>query len=176
MALDEATQKFEEARNAETKAVTRQHLMTLCSPVAGTVQQLSTHTLGGVVTTAQSLMEIVPDDALEVESSIENKDVGFVKTGQDVVIKIEAFPYTRYGYLHGTVQSVSNDAVDNKKQGLTFVAHIRLITSRININNQWIDLTPGMAVTAEIKTGKRSVAGYFLNPFMQTAQESMRER
>ncbi len=175
-ALNDATQKFEEARNSEIKAVTRQGLMSLYAPVAGTVQQLSMHTLGGVVTTAQSLMEIVPDDALEVEADIENKDVGFVKTGQEAVVKIEAFPYTRYGYLHGTVQFVSNDAVDNKKDGLIFTAHIKLSTARIRINDQWISLTPGMAVTVEIKTGKRSVAGYFLNPLMQTAQESLRER
>jgi hemolysin D len=74
------------------------------------------------------------------------------------------------------VRSVSNDAVADKKQGLTFVAHVRLPTGRMLINGQWIALTPGMAVSAEIKTGLRSVAGYFLDPLVQTAQESLRER
>ena len=175
-ALDKATQQLEQSRNDETKADTRQKLMSLTAPVSGTVQQLAIHTVGGVATAAQALMEIVPDDAVEVEANIENKDIGFVKAGQDATVKIEAFPYTRYGYLSGKVITVSNDAVQDKKLGLTFVAHIRLPTNRILANDQWINLTPGMAVTAEIKTGKRSVAHYFLDPVIQTGQESMRER
>jgi len=175
-ALDKATQQREQNHDDETKATTRQQLMSLSAPVDGTVQQLSVHTLGGVVTTAQSLMEIVPDDALGVEVSVENKDVGFVKADQDAIVKIDAFPYSRYGYLTGTVRTVSNDAVQDKKQGLSFVARIHLPTDRMLINDQWIRLTPGMAVSAEIKTGTRSVAAYFLDPLMQTAQESLRER
>ncbi|NMM04411.1 HlyD family type I secretion periplasmic adaptor subunit [Paraburkholderia sp. RP-4-7] len=175
-ALDKATQQLGQSRNDETKADTRQKLMSLTSPVDGTVQQLAIHTVGGVATAAQSLMEIVPDDAVEVEANIENKDIGFVKAGQVATIKIEAFPYTRYGYLTGKVIAVSNDAVQDKKLGLTFVAHVRLPTNRILANGQWINLTPGMEVTAEIKTGKRSVAHYFLDPVVQTSQESLRER
>lgn len=175
-ALDKATQQLEQSRNDETKADTREKLMRLTAPVGGTVQQLQIHTLGGVATAAQTLMEIVPDNAIEVEANIENKDIGFVKAGQDATVKIEAFPYTRYGYLTGRVVSVSNDAVQNKKLGLTFVARIRLSTNRIRANDQWIHLTPGMEVTAEIKTGRRSVAHYFFDPVVKTAQESMRER
>lgn len=177
-ALDKANQQFAQNRDDETKAVTRQRLLTLYAPVSGTVQQLSVHTLGGVVTTAQSLMEVVPDDAVEVEASIENKDVGFVNVGQDAIVKIEAFPYTRYGYLTGKVTAVSNNAVQDKdrKLGLTFTARIRLPTSQMPINDKSINLTPGMEVTAEIRTGRRSVAGYFLDPLVQTAGESLRER
>lgn len=174
--LTKASQQFSQDRNDETKAQTRQKLLSLSAPVAGTVQQLVAHTLGGVVTAAQAVMVIVPDDAVEVEASIENKDIGFVIVGQDAIIKIEAFPYTRFGYLTGKIVSVSNDAVQDKKLGLTFVAHIRLTSNRIRIKDKWINLTPGMAVTAEINTGKRSVAHYFFDPLVQTAQESMRER
>ncbi|MFP6562592.1 HlyD family type I secretion periplasmic adaptor subunit [Paraburkholderia sp. B3] len=174
--LEKATQQLTQSRDDETKAQTRQSLMSLTAPVAGTVQQLSVHTLGGVVTTAQSLMEIVPDDALEVEAKLQNKDVGFVQVGQRAAVKVEAFPYTRYGYLNGTITEVSNDAVQDKKLGLTFPVRIRLETNRIRVDNRWITLTPGMAVTADIRTGKRSVVGYFLDPLLQTAQEGMRER
>jgi len=174
--LDKATQQFEQDGNNETKAQTRQKLLSLTAPVAGTVQQLSVHTLGGVVTSAQAVMEIVPDDAVEVEVSIENKDIGFVDVGQDTVVKLEAFPYTEYGYLTGKVISVSNDAVPDKKLGLTFMAHVKLSRNRIYAHDKWVALTPGMAVTAEIKTGTRSVAHYFLDPLVQTSQESMRER
>jgi len=91
-------------------------------------------------------------------------------------VRIEAFPYTRYGYLTGAVVSARNEAIQDKKLDLTFVAHIRLPTNRIFANGQWTNLMPGIAVTAEIKTGKRIVAHCFLDSVMQTGQESMRER
>jgi hemolysin D len=108
--------------------------------------------------------------------TLQNRDIGFVDVGQTVAVKVEAFPYTRYGFLTGTVVSVSNDAVQDKKLGLTFPVRIRLSTNRIRVEKKWITLTPGMQVTADIRTGKRSVAGYFLGPLMENAQESMRER
>ncbi|CAB3746097.1 HlyD family type I secretion periplasmic adaptor subunit [Paraburkholderia humisilvae] len=174
--LEKATQQLTQDRDDEAKAKTRQELLILTAPVSGTVQQLAVHTLGGVVTTAQSLMEIVPDDALEVDATIENKDVGFVSIGQRAAVKVETFPYTRYGMIEGTVIGLSNDAVQDKKLGLAFTARIRLASTRMKIDNRWISLTPGMAVTAEIKTGKRNVAEYFLGPLVESAQESMRER
>jgi len=174
--LEKDTQQATQSRNDEIKARTRQALLSLTAPVAGTVQQLAVHTLGGVVTTAQSLMEIVPNDVLEVEAKLLNKDIGFVEVGQRAAVKIEAFPYTRYGYLNGTVTQVSNDATQDKKLGLTFPVRIRVDTNRIKVDNRWITLTPGMAVTADIRTGQRSVIGYFFDPLLQTAKESMRER
>jgi hemolysin D len=174
--LEKDTQQDTQSRDDETKAQTREALLSLSAPVSGTVQQLATHTLGGVVTTAQSLMEIVPNDTLEVEAQLQNKDIGFVDVGQAAAVKVEAFPYTRYGYITGTVVSVSNDAVQDKKLGLTFPVRIRLSTNRIRVEKKWITLTPGMEVTADIKTGKRSVAEYFLGPLLESAEESMRER
>jgi len=173
---DKAAQQLTQNRNDETKAKTREALLVLAAPVAGTVQQLAVHTLGGVVTTAQAVMEIVPDDTLEVDATVENKDVGFLRVGQRAAVKVEAFPYTRYGMLEGTVIDLSNDAVQDKKLGLAFSVRIRLASNHMKIENRWITLTPGMAVTAEIKTGKRSVAQYFLGPLVEGVQESMRER
>ncbi len=174
--LEKDTQQATQSRDDETKAQTRQALLSLTAPVSGTVQQLAAHTLGGVVTTAQSLMEIVPDDTLEVEAQLLNRDIGFVDVGQSVAVKVEAFPYTRYGFITGTVVSVSNDAAQDKKLGLVFPVRIRLSTNRIHVEKKWITLTPGMEVTADIKTGKRSVVGYFLGPLLESAEESMRER
>jgi len=174
--FDKAMQQYNQSRNDETKADTRQKLLSLTAPVAGTVQQLSVHTLGGVATAAQPVMEIVPDDTLEVEANIENKDIGFVRPGQTALVKVKAFPYTRFGYLKGTVVSVSNDAVQDRRHGLMFVTHVRVPTNRIRTNGAWVRLTPGMEVTAEIHTGKRSVARYFLDPVIETGEESLRER
>lgn len=175
-ALDKATLQYDQYRDDETKAVTREGLLSLTAPVAGTVQQLAVHTLGGVATAAQSLMEIVPDGTLEVEALVENKDIGFIRAGQRATVKVESFPYTRYGYLKGTVRSVSNNAVQDRSKGLAFVARIRLADNSMLINGQWVGLTPGMVVTAEIKTGTRSVAAYFLDPLVRATQESLRER
>ncbi|VXB55510.1 Hemolysin D [Burkholderia sp. 8Y] len=174
--LERRTQEIAASRDEQTKANTRQALLSLTASVAGTVQQLAVHTVGGVVTTAQSLMEIVPDDALRVEAQLQNKDIGFVEVGQKVAVKVEAFPYTRYGYLTGTVDEISNNAVQDKRLGLTFPVRIRLDANRIKVDQRWIALTPGMAITADIRTGRRRVIEYFLDPLMQNAVESMHER
>lgn len=175
-ALDKARQELAQDIGDETKAATRRALMDLRAPTSGIVQQLTVHTVGGVVTAAQSVMEIVPDDTLEVESTIENKDVGFVRVGQPVSVKIEAFPYTRYGTIEGVVTLVSTDAVADRRTGLAFVAHVKIAADHIRAGEQRVQLTPGMAVTAEIKTGRQSVASFLMDPLLQTAQESMRER
>jgi hemolysin D len=175
-ALNQAQQQLAQNQQNETKASQRQQRTILRAPVDGTVQQLAVHTVGGVVTLAQALMEIVPDDTLEVEAQVENKDIGFVYPGQTVAVKIETFPYTRYGTINGTVITVSNDAVQDKKLGLIFPARIRLSTNRIRIENKWVNLAPGMEVTADINTGKRTVAEYFLSPLVDYSKVSLRER
>jgi hemolysin D len=174
--LGKAQAVLSQASNDQTKAEVRQALMKLTAPVSGTVQQLAVHTVGGVVTTAQSLLEIVPDDTLEVEARLANKDIGFVQVGQLTVVKIEAFPYTRFGYLKGTVDNVSNDAISDKKNGWYFAVRIKLPTTQFPVEHKMINLTPGMEVQAEIHTGKRTVAEYFLSPLIVTANESLRER
>ncbi len=128
------------------------------------------------MTTAQALMEVVPDDVLEVEARIENKDVAFVETGQRAAVKVEAFPYLRYGYLNGVVVGVSNSAAADrdKRSSPGFAVHIRIPVSQIEANGKLVSLTPGMEVSAEIKTGKRSVASYFLDPLLQASRESLR--
>ncbi len=149
----------------------------LTAPVDGTVQQLATHTIGGVVTPAQALMTIVPEDnPLEVEAYVENKDIGFVYAGQEAEAKVETFPYTKYGTIHAEVTEVSNDAINDEKKGLIYTAHVKLDRTTIPVENKTVNLTPGMAVTVEIKTGKRRVMEYFLSPLMEYQSESFKER
>lgn len=159
------------------KAHQSERLTRLTAPVAGTVQQLAVRTVGGVVTEAQLLMLIVPEEyALEIEAFLENKDVGFVTSGQEAEVKIETFPYTKYGIVPGTVTSVSEDAINDEKRGLVYSMRVSLARATIAVNGSDIRLAPGMAVTAEIKTGRRRVIEYFLDPLMQYGQESIRER
>ena len=118
-ALDElgkATQYAAEQRQELIKAAQRTGLQELRAPVAGTVEQLSVHTIGGVVQPAQTLMVVVPDNSkLEVEAMLPNRDAGFVHAGEPAELKVEAFTYTRYGLLHGLVRTVSRDALRKER-------------------------------------------------------------
>lgn len=159
------------------KATQREHLATLMAPVAGTVQQLALHTEGGVVTEAQALMVIVPDSAsVSAEVTLENKDIGFVAPGQEVAIKLETFPFTRYGTVKASVDKVTQDAVNDEKRGAIFPATLKLNQTSIDIDGKPIKLAPGMNITAEIKTGQRRVIEYLLSPIQRAGNESLRER
>jgi len=145
--------------------------------VDGEVQQLDVHTIGGVVTPAQALMVIVPKNAhLEVDAMLSNKDIGFVNEGQLTEVKIEAFPFTKYGVIDGEIENISYDAIEDERLGLVYKMKVLLKETTIQVKDKLINLVPGMAVTVEIKTGKRRLIEYFLSPLMQYQDESVRER
>jgi hemolysin D len=175
-----ASLRLQQASQELAKALQRERLTVLSSPVPGTVQQLATHTTGGVVTEAQVLMVIVPDDAnhgdVVAEVVLENKDIGFVSAGQSAEIKLETFLFTRYGTVPATVQRVTADAVNDDQRGAIFPARLQLARNRISIDGKQIRLSPGMNVTAEIKTGQRRVIEYLLSPIQKAGGESLRER
>jgi membrane fusion protein, hemolysin D len=200
-ALGKATQYAAEQRQELIKAAQRTGLQELRAPVAGTVEQLSVHTIGGVVQPAQTLMVIVPDDSkLEVEAMLPNRDAGFVHAGEAAELKVEAFTYTRYGLLHGTVRSVSRDALRKEQDApgpdrdrssakspstdgkgsdsadSAYVARISLAETWVETEQGPLALEPGMTVMAEIKTGQRRVISYVLSPFMRYRHEALRER
>ncbi|ECG5644607.1 HlyD family type I secretion periplasmic adaptor subunit [Salmonella enterica subsp. enterica serovar Poona] len=159
------------------KAQEQLRRMTLRAPVSGTVQQLAVHTVGGVVTAAQPLMVVVPADApVEVEAFVENQDIGFIHPGQRVAVKIETFNYTRYGFITGTVSSVSRDATEDEKRGLIYGVRIALDRKEMNIGGRPVAVSPGMAVRAEIKTDRQRVIDYFLSPLKVYVDESLHER
>lgn len=198
--LAKAGQDLVEAGTELAKAEQRQRAQTLTAPVDGVVTQLAVHTIGAVVTPAQQLMMLVPlDGPLEIEAVIGNKDVGFVEAGQPTEVKVEAFTFTRYGLLHGLVREVSTDAVPEpraeangagtgtrspgdeptevaRSSQLVYVSHITLEQTSMVINGRQMPLVPGMAVTAEIKTGDRRVLDYLLSPLRQHAHDGLRER
>lgn len=175
--LNEAQIKASSLTQELVKAEQRNTLLTLKAPVDGIVQQLAVHTVGGVVKEADPLMQVVPqNDRLVVEAQIENKDIGFVYAGQHAEVKVETFSFTKYGTLAGQVLTVSNDAVQDEKRGLIYPARVQLSRSSMRVENKQVKLSPGMAVTAEIKIGKRRVIEYFLSPLSEHLQESLRER
>ena len=200
--LSDELAKAEQKANGLTqdliKAEQKTRLQLLTAPVDGVVQQLAIHTVGGVVTPAQSLLVIVPSDSrMEIEAMVSNRDIGFVHAGQDAEIKIDTFNFTRYGLLHGQVLSVSQDAIirDRKQdrsddrglgtqngtsepqgQELNYTARISLDRARMQIDDRVVNLSPGMAATVEIKTGSRTMLSYLLSPLLRYRQETLRER
>jgi hemolysin D len=190
--LTEAETKAAGLEQEAIKLAQKTALQTLRAPVDGRVQQLQVHTVGGVVTPAQQLMAIVPDEGgLEVEARIENKDVGFVQVGQSVEVKVEAFNFTRYGLLHGKVIDITRDAVEQPQgaapregemaeqappPGSVYIARVTLDRTSIDTERGVTEVGPGMAVTAEIKTGQRRVIQYILSPLSRYAHEAARER
>jgi hemolysin D len=197
--LAKADHDAAEAADELTKAEQKTDLSTLTAPVAGVVQDLAVHTFGGVVTPAQQLLRIVPAGGeVEVDAMVANQDVGFVEVGQEAEIKIDTFPFTRYGLIHGRVERIAHDAVDEpqseqqRRQGsqaasdepanvehahqLVYTARIALAEKGLVIDGKPFELAPGMAVTAEIKTGKRRVLDYLLSPLHRYGHDVLRER
>ena len=173
----QAASKRQQLLQEQSKTEQRSRLTLLTAPVDGTVQQVAVHTEGGVVTPAQVLMVIVPKDAqVSAEVVIDNKDIGFVNAGQVAAIKLETFPFTRYGTVPATVKSVVADAVNDDKKGAIFPAVLTLNQATIDVDGKRINLSPGMNVTAEIKTGKRRVIEYLLSPVQRSLSESLGER
>lgn len=159
-----------------SKSRQRSSLQRLRAPVDGTITQLSVHTIGGVVETAKPIMVVVPKGgSLVAEVKIFNKDVGFVKVWQPVAVKLEAFPFTRYGTTPGHVESIGSDAIEDEKLGLVYPARVRL---SLPLQQERGGVKPGvgMAVTVDIRTGRRNILSYLLSPVNQARLEAGRER
>lgn len=173
----EASRQAAAAQQEVRKGRVRGDLLKLTAPVDGTVQQLAVHTVGGVVSPAQPLMQIVPKQTtVEMEAFLENRDVGFVKEGQTARIKIDAFEYTKYGTLDATVGHVSRDAIQDEKRGPIYAVKLVLHRPVLQVAGEAVPITAGMSGSVEIKTGSRRLIEYVLSPLVQHTRESLRER
>jgi hemolysin D len=200
--LAEVSRKADQARQALAKAAARLARTKLTAPIDGVVQQTAVTTVGQVVTTGQQLAVITPAGGkLQVEALVTNLDMGFVKPGQDAVIKVDAFPFTRFGVLHGKVVKIASGAIAEQEakraladataaanvaqapaapqgQPESFVlpVTVALDETSINAGGAIVPLTPGMTATVEIKTDSRRVIDYLLSPLAKIASEAARER
>jgi hemolysin D len=164
-------------REEVTKASQMNRFQRLVAPVDGTVQSLEAHTVGGVVEAAKPLMTVVPTrGGLEAEVRILNKDVGFIRVGQEAAVKLEAFPFTRYGAIPGRVRSISRDAVQDKDLGLIYIATVALDRSHIDADGRRVQLAPGLAATVDVKTGTRRIISYLLSPLQTSIAQAGREK
>jgi hemolysin D len=200
--LADASRKADEARQALAKATARLARTKLRAPTGGVVQQTSVTTVGQVVTTGQQLIVITPvGGKLQVEALVANLDIGFIKLGQEAAIKVDAFPFTRFGVLRGKVVKIASGAIaeqDAKRalanasaatnvapetpsapgqpESFVFPVTVALDETAMKVDNAMIPLTPGMTVTVEIKTDSRRVIDYILSPLARLASEAARER
>ncbi|HHY71702.1 MAG TPA: HlyD family type I secretion periplasmic adaptor subunit [Bacillus bacterium] len=146
----------------------------LVSPVDGVVQGIASQTIGGVVTPAQPVVTIVPEGTpLIVEANVLNKDIGFIEVGQLVDVKFDTFPFQKYGVIKGKVLSISPDAVEDEKIGLVYNIKVELEENTFTIRNKEVNISSGMTVSAEVKTGKRRIIEFFLSPILKNLKESL---
>jgi hemolysin D len=198
--LADAERQIDDYAQKLAKAAVKLEHMTIKSPIGGIALGLSVTTLGQVVIPGEELMRIVPDGiGLEIEAYVENKDIGFIQPGQPAIIKIESFPFTRYGVLNATVVRVAHDAIPEpdaqsvegnpskgtksnffggaqRTQNLVFPVTLVPVHTTMNIDGAEIPLRPGMSATAEVKTGRRRILEYVFSPLVETVSKSMKER
>ena len=155
---------------------------TLTSPVRGLVKNIRMNTVGGVVSAGAPVMEIVPvDDQVLVELRIKPADIGWVRVGHPVEIKLSAYDFSVYGSLHGTVDTLSPDAMGEGTNPATgaeaswYRALVRADATQLQAAGKPLTVLPGMVGTAEIRTGRRSVLSFILRPMMK-ATEAFTER
>jgi hemolysin D len=198
--LAEAERQADDYAQKLAKSAAKLEHMTLRAPISGIIQASSVTTVGQVLTSGEEIMRVVPEDAvLEIECYLPNQDIGFVKEGQDAVVKIESFPFTRYGTLNARVTRVARDAIPQpeaeqtetnaakttrstnsgtaqRTQNLVFPVTLKPETTLMGIDGTNIPLQAGMATTVEIRTGSRRILEYIFSPLVQIGSEAMKER
>ncbi len=179
-ALVEAKKEYYSVTESIKKADEDSRMSTIYAPISGRVYNLNIHTLGGIVTDAQALMQIVPEDAkLEFEVYADNKDIGFIKVGQEAEVKVETFNFQKFGMYKAEVQEISADAVNDPNDQLRNMKFKLLLdptSNDINVYGQPAKLEVGMNVSAEIKIKEKRIIDFFLDPFRRYTSEALRER
>lgn len=177
--MTDAQRRMQTGHQEFVKASYREAYQVLTAPISGTVQQLAVNTVGGVVNATQGLMTVVPKEGgIEVEAKVLNKDIGFLRIGMPVAVKLDAFEFTKYGSLDGVVQWVGADAIKDEQLGQIFPVRIVLKQTHLPVAVQGghPEIRIGMSVTADVAIGKRKAYEYFLGPLLKYKNESLRER
>jgi HlyD family secretion protein len=173
----------------QTKAARLKDLVVVTSPADGVVLDVANRSPGSILRQAEPLVTIIPSDAkLIAEISIESGDVGYTTAGDDVVVKIDAFPYQRHGLLPGKLLSISEESfpgsgsgpdtglpLTNRNGGAFHRGRVELLSTKLEHLPKGARLIPGMTLSADIKVGTRSAMSFFLSPFTRALGESIRE-
>ena len=188
----EVASQAERLRQELAKQAHRSELLELRAPQAGTVKDLATHTVGTVAAPGTILMTLVPKgDTLVAEVWVGNQDVGFVRPGQEVKLKLAAFQFQKYGMIEGVVRQMSADATeapsantrsdtlggrDRPMGPLAYRALVELKSQQLAVDGTTYALSPGMQVSSEINLGTRTILEYVLSPVQKAWHEAGRER
>lgn len=184
----EAAAQLEKIRQELAKQQHQHALLELKAPQDGVVKDLATHTAGTVVNPGTILLTLVPrNEPLRAEVRVSNADIGFIRPGQKVKLKVSSFTFQKYGMIDGVVEQVGVDASDDSEQGmgqepvgksgsLSYKTLVSLANQRLVANGRVHDLAPGMQVAAEIKLGTRTVLEYLFSPVTKAFHEAGRER
>lgn len=149
----------------------------LTSPVDGTIQTVAVTTVGGVVTSAQPVITIVPQNAeLIIEADVLNKDIGYVFAGQEVSVKLDTFSFQKYGTVDGEIIYVSPSAVEDERKGLVYKIKVAIDKTSFNVNGTEVPISSGMSGTAEIKLEERRIIEFFLEPMFEYFDDSLKVR
>jgi hemolysin D len=178
--LVQARQDLSEASETLKKADRLHELTEISAPVDGVVQQVADRTMGSVVREAETLVTIVPDGAdLYVEANVPSRDISYLKVGDVVRVKLESYPFQRFGTVTGTLGMISPDSLpqdeNDAKSAMVYRVQVDLNDDSARLAARNIMLKPGLVASAEIKTGTRTIASYILNPVLRVTDESMRE-
>ena len=178
--LVDSRQKLAEASETLNKANRMQDFTQITAPVDGTVLQVADRSVGSVLREAETLVTLVPDNAdLYVEASVPSRDIGYLKLGDSVRIKLESYPFQRFGTVSGVLTVVNPDSESLKpgdeQSPRVYRVQVRLNDSPASLMKRGIRLKPGLVAAAEIKTGGETIATYILNPVLKIADESLRE-
>ncbi len=179
-ALDEVSQRrvalnsLREVLAAGEDRVTRTDVR---SPVRGMVKQIIINTMGGVVRPGDPILEVVPlDDSLLFEVRIRPADIAFLYPGQKAMIKISAYDFSIYGGLEGVVERISVDTIRDERGESYYKVKLRANTKAITYRGSKLPIIPGMTVSVDILTGKKTVLEYLLKPILKASQNALRER
>jgi multidrug efflux pump subunit AcrA (membrane-fusion protein) len=150
---------------------------TVFAPVSGEINGLSINTTGAVVQTSQVLLTIIPENAeLVAETFLLNKDIGFVNKGQEVIVKVEAYPFQKFKTITGKVAYVSPNSYADENLGNVYKLKISLDDDYLTSDGLRYYVSPGMQVSAEVKIGKRRILDFFLEPVVKYLDESLKLR
>ncbi|MDH4378678.1 MAG: HlyD family type I secretion periplasmic adaptor subunit [Vampirovibrionales bacterium] len=175
--LSDRTRQIIEVTARLEESAYRQAKQQLLAPVDGVVSEMAIHTVGGVVSPAEKLLVLVPSHTLlQAEVLVENKDIGYVRKGLPVTLKLETYDFQKYGTLPGTVLTVSQDSTPDEKQGLLYKVWIKPEKTQLKVDGRWSSLTTGMSITAEIKVGKRRIIEFFIYPMIKSLSEGLSVR
>jgi hemolysin D len=147
------------------------------SPVNGYIGKIFVHTIGGVVTPAQKLISVVPLDApLVIKAKVLNRDIGFIKEGMEAAIKIDTFDFQKYGTIKGEVTHISNESINDEHLGPIYEIYVEPSKYSLIVENQEVQLSTGMSLTAEIKVNQRRIIDFFIYPLIKYMDEGMSVR